>query len=140
MSFDSSYYFVLCLLFQLIPNVRSETFDYEDAYTLNYYFPMILFFVVNFIIFLSGCTLFGLYLREEKRSEILKGHRENQERLAREAAIALEETTIEDVSIEDEITVNEKEDNDHTEERLKIDDISLALDATSGEVEIALAK
>ena len=95
---------------------------------------------MNFIIFLSGCTLFGLYLREEKRSEILKGHRENQERLAREAAIALEETTIEDVSIEDEITVNEKEDNDHTEERLKIDDISLALDATSGEVEIALAK
>ena len=147
MTFNSQFYFKFYVFSLLIQNVKSQTYDYEDAYTLNYYFPMIFFFVVNFIVFLSGCTLFGLYLREERQSEILKGHRENQEKLAREAAMILEEMTIEDASmeentIEDDIIVDGKEEeaDNYKEERLNLDGMFLALDATGDEVEIALAK
>ncbi len=118
---------------------ESESFDnallYEDSYTLNYYFPMLIFFVLNFIVLLFGCALFGLYLREERRSEILKSHRENQDRLFRETSrLNLEEED----SVPEEILGSTQSSKEN--EILDVNGMILSLDATGEEFEIALAK
>ncbi len=130
-----------CICLQLIQNIKGDSFDnsllYEDRYSLNNYFPMVIFIFINAIALLSGFSLIGLHVREERRSEVLLGHRENQDRLARESALKIEE---EEETFKDEWIEEKKDDDTVIEERLNIDVKNLIVDASGDEFEIAIAK
>jgi hypothetical protein len=93
---------------------------YEEAYTLNFYLPMVIFLVMNFIALLAGLGLLVQNTLEERSDDIIKMHRKNQDRLVHNATLATEEETMEE------------------EEVLEMDGFDLTLDATNDGFELTL--
>ena len=96
---------------------------YEEAYTLSLYQPMIYFLVVNVFALIVGFAVLCSNSYAERRDKILQRHKENQDRIIRDATL---NTMEDDMTIEEEIH--------------KIDGLVLSLDASDDEgIEVRLA-
>lgn len=100
-----------------------ESLLYEDIYQLNYYLPMLMFFMLNFLAFLAGVTLMFQNTCEERNDDILEAHKLNHERVVHNSTL----NTAEEETVEEEI--------------LEVGDLVLSLDATNDdEIELELTE
>ena len=97
-----------------------DSLVYEGPYTSNFYLPMVAFLFINFVASVAGLGLIILNIREERSSDILQLHMQNQNRLAQDATLRTMNDTLH-------------------EEILDIDGLVINLGANSDQIELALA-